>query len=73
MRRMIKLFFNSGMIKKVKYLNLRPTTEISKIDPDLRYKINQSFKPNLKKLEKLIRRDLSMWYGPEGKRSAKQI
>ena len=35
-----------------------------KIDPKVRYEINNSFKPNLKKLEKLINKDLSMWYNP---------
>ena len=36
--------------------------EKRKIDPKLRYEINMSFEKNLKKLEKLIDKDLNMWY-----------
>ncbi len=65
LRLAVKKIFPSKLVTKVKAFTLKELKEKQKIDSQIQYKINKSFEPNLKKLEKLIGKDLSKWYAPK--------
>jgi hypothetical protein len=61
----IKYLIPPEFVEFIRSKTIREFKEKEKISPDIRAKINKSFEPNLKKLEKLIERDLRIWYDPK--------
>ncbi len=61
----IKHLLPSKLVTKIKSSTLKELKDKKKLDPSLEYKINKSFEPNIRKLEKLIGKDLSLWYNPK--------
>ena len=49
-------------IAKIRRSAMKEIKEKRKIDPEVKRQINKIFESNLKKLEKLIKKDLSIWY-----------
>lgn len=62
LRIFIKSLVPTKIITRIKASTWKEIKEKKKIDVKVKYKINKSFESNLKKLEKLIGRDLSIWY-----------
>ena len=62
LRLAVKSIIPAKLVKKIKNITWKEVKEKKKIDPELKYSINKSFEKNLQKLERLINRDLSMWY-----------
>lgn len=65
LRLILKSIVSPKLVKRIKYATWKEIKEKKKIDPQIKYEINKSFEPNLKKLEKLIGKDLGMWYEGE--------
>ncbi len=62
-----KFFIPPEAVNKIRRATWKETEKKNKINPKLKSKINKSFEPNLKKLEKLINRDLGIWYNQKNK------
>ncbi len=67
LRLAVKSILSPKLVTKIKAYTLTELKDKKKLNPELEREINKSFEPNLKKLEKLIGRDLSMWYKPKVK------
>ena len=65
LRLFLKSIISPELVGKIKSATLKGSQEKKKIDSKLKEEINKSFEKNLKKLEKLIDKDLSMWYNPK--------
>ena len=62
LRLAVKSIIPAKLVRKIKNITWKEVKEKNKIESELKYSINKSFENNLQKLEKLINRDLSMWY-----------
>jgi len=67
LRIFLKTLMSPKIVARIKSVTLKKSDVKVKIDPRVREKINKSFEGNLVKLEKLIDKDLSMWYNPRDK------
>ena len=61
LKKLIKLFSSHRLRGKIKKLHLKEMAQKDKINPGLKHKINTSMEKDIKKLEKIIKKDLSQW------------
>ena len=69
LRIFLKTIISPKLVASIKTVTLKESGVKNKIDPKLRGKINKSFEKNLKKLEKIIDKDLSIWYNQKPKKT----
>ncbi|MEK6844016.1 MAG: sulfotransferase domain-containing protein [Nanoarchaeota archaeon] len=62
LRTSLKSLIPPKLVAKIRLKTVKEIKAKRKIDPKVKQEINKSFEKNLKKLENLIDKDLSMWY-----------